>query len=282
MSKRASSVSLQRGATISRATPITLALRADLPWLHCALRDEQKTSDDELTAGARALLECLRARGASFSSELRAELGLKWNELSESLWDAVAHGRLTADGFGALRSLLSRRAAEPAPSPRRLRHGAGLGTPQEGRWSLLQAPRELPDPDALAEAVAEQLLARWGVVFADLMARENLALPYRDIVWALRRLEARGVVRGGRFVSGFVGEQYGLPEAIELLRETRRTPHNSERISVSACDPLNLVGVVVPGARVPAQRGRRVTYVDGAAIEPAAATTPDVASADVA
>jgi ATP-dependent Lhr-like helicase len=202
------------------------------------------------------------------------------SELSDALWDAVAHGRISADGFGALRGLLSRRALEPAPAARKLRQGAGAAMSQEGRWSQLLPPREPPDADALAEAVAEQLLSRWGVVFADLMARENLALPYRDIVWALRRLEARGVVRGGRFVSGFVGEQYGLPEAIELLRETRRTPHSTERIVVSACDPLNLVGIVVPGARVPAQRGRSVTYIDGA-VEPSLTTPPDVASASV-
>jgi ATP-dependent Lhr-like helicase len=124
------------------------------------------------------------------------------------------------------------------------------------------------DPDALAEAVAEQLLARWGVLFADLVARENLALPYRDITWALRRLEARGVVRGGRFVSGFVGEQYALPEAVEELRSVRRSERTGETVLLSACDPLNLAGIVLPGPRVPAQRGRTLQLVDGALPQP--------------
>jgi ATP-dependent Lhr-like helicase len=129
---------------------------------------------------------------------------------------------------------------------------------------LLQAPRASLDADALAEAVAEQLLARWGVVFADVTARENLALPYRELAWALRRLEARGVVRGGRFVNGFVGEQYALPEAVELLRSVRRAPHDGELVTVSACDPLNLVGSIVPGERIPSQRGRSLRLLDGA------------------
>jgi ATP-dependent Lhr-like helicase len=140
---------------------------------------------------------------------------------------------------------------------------------REGRWAILQPPRTALDPDALAEALAEQLLARWGVVFADLLARENLSLPYRDLIWALRRLEARGVVRGGRFVSGFVGEQYALPDAVEALRATRRAPKTGESVRLSGCDPLNLVGIIVPGERVPAQRGRSVTLIDGALPESA-------------
>ena len=120
------------------------------------------------------------------------------------------------------------------------------------------------DPDALAEAVAEQLLARWGVVFADVVARESLALPYREITWALRRLEARGVVRGGRFVTGFVGEQYALPEAVDLLRAVRRQDRTGETVQLSGCDPLNLAGIILPGPRVPAQRGRLLKLIDGA------------------
>jgi ATP-dependent Lhr-like helicase len=123
------------------------------------------------------------------------------------------------------------------------------------------------DPDALAEGVGEQLLARWGVVFRDVVARETLALPWRDILWALRRMEARGTARGGRFVTGFSGEQYALPEAIDELRGVRRSERNGEVVRVSATDPLNLVGILTPGPRVPAVRTNTVVFQDGLPVE---------------
>jgi ATP-dependent Lhr-like helicase len=111
--------------------------------------------------------------------------------------------------------------------------------------------------------VAEQLLQRWGVVLFDLMARETLALPWREITWALRRLEARGLIRGGRFVAGVAGEQYALPEAVDELRRVRRSARSGQEVRLSAADPLNLVGVILPGPRVPAVRTNWVTYRDG-------------------
>jgi ATP-dependent Lhr-like helicase len=124
-------------------------------------------------------------------------------------------------------------------------------------------PASAIDGEALAEAVAEQLLARWGVVFRDLVARETLAVPWREILWALRRLEARGTIRGGRFVTGFVGEQYALPEAIEALRAMRRRERSGEIVRLAAVDPLNLVGILTPGPRIPAVRRNVVVYHDG-------------------
>jgi ATP-dependent helicase Lhr and Lhr-like helicase len=271
LSQRAAGASTLRSATISRATPVTLAFRGDLPWLHQALRGASATQ--ATPAPDSSLVECLRRRGALFAAELQSELGLSRKELHEALWDAVARGVVASDGFGALRSLLQPRAdVASAPGSARLRRGASPELRREGRWALLQASSSALDPDALAEAVAEQLLARWGVVFADVVARENLALPYRELTWALRRLEARGVVRGGRFVNGFVGEQYALPEAVDELRATRRTEKTGESVRLSACDPLNLIGVVLPGARLPAQRGRSFVLRDGAleSTEPAA------------
>ncbi|HEY6081536.1 MAG TPA: DEAD/DEAH box helicase [Polyangiaceae bacterium] len=253
-----------RNATISRATPVALAFRSDLGWLQQAARGPALAERSPLTPTTERLLEGLARRGALFASELGTELGLSRRELSEALWDAVARGLIASDGFGALRSLL--RPATDDPQPRgslRLRHGASPELRREGRWALLPVPSEL-DPDAVAEAVAEQLLARWGVVFADVLARESLALPYRELNWALRRLEARGVVRGGRFVSGFVGEQYALPEAVEQLRAVRRREPTGERVTLSACDPLNLAGIVLPGPRIAAHRGKELTLVDGA------------------
>jgi ATP-dependent Lhr-like helicase len=124
------------------------------------------------------------------------------------------------------------------------------------------------DRDELAEAVAELLLQRWGVVFRDLAVHDSLRFPWRDLQWALRRLEDRGLVRGGRFVAGFSGEQYALPHAVEQLDRVRKTPVNEERITVNATDPLNLVGVLVPGARVPSIRTNQITYVDGVPLQP--------------
>jgi ATP-dependent Lhr-like helicase len=132
-----------------------------------------------------------------------------------------------------------------------------------GRWSLVPAADAEIDQHELAEVVAEQLLNRWGVVFRDLALQDDLRLPWRDIQWALRRLEDRGLVRGGRFVSGFSGEQYALPTAVEQLTHVRKQPRTGERVVVNATDPLNLVGVVVPGDTVASVRTNQVLYVDG-------------------
>jgi ATP-dependent helicase Lhr and Lhr-like helicase len=110
-------------------------------------------------------------------------------------------------------------------------------------------------------------------VFHDLMVRENVAVPWREILWAFRRLEARGLIRGGRFVSGFSGEQYAHPDAVDVLRQVRKQPRNGETVRLSAVDPLNLIGVILPGTRVPAVRTNTVTYVDGA--------VPEAESADL-
>ena len=136
-----------------------------------------------------------------------------------------------------------------------------------------------PDREELAEAVAELLLHRWGVVFRDLVLHDSIRFPWREIQWALRRLEDRGLVRGGRFVTGFSGEQYALPSAVEQLAQARKLPRTTERVTVNATDPLNLVGVIVPGARVPAVRTRRVVFVDGIpCLEPASEPALEAAS----
>ncbi|HXQ43437.1 MAG TPA: DEAD/DEAH box helicase [Acidimicrobiales bacterium] len=260
---------VRRGsATPSRATPVTFALRPDLPWLLQGARGDAAVHEPAHGAG-RDVLDALRRNGAMFHAELREATGRLPVEVEEGLWDLVARGIVTADGFQAVRSLLSARQAWK----RRHRHEqrSRIGARRvptwreggEGRWALLPVPGPTDDPDALAEQVAGQLLARWGVVFWDLMARENLALPWREVVWALRRLEARGLVRGGRFVTGFAGEQYALPEAVDELRSLRRAGRHGETVPLNAADPLNLVGIVLPGPRVPAVRTNRVTYVDG-------------------
>ncbi|HXQ60129.1 MAG TPA: DEAD/DEAH box helicase [Acidimicrobiales bacterium] len=263
-------------ATPSRATPVTFALRGDLPWLLQAARGGALATEPAHGAG-RDVLDALRRQGAMFHSELRDATGRLPVEVEEGLWDLVARGIVTADGFQAVRSLLSARQAWKRRHRYEQRNRLGarraptLREGGEGRWALLPGPGKTEDPDGLAEQVAGQLLARWGVVFWDLMARENLALPWREVVWALRRLEARGLVRGGRFVTGFAGEQYALPEAVDELRRIRRTARSGETVELNAADPLNLVGIILPGSRVTAVRTNTVTYCDGLPLSTTAA-----------
>jgi ATP-dependent Lhr-like helicase len=253
------------GRVPSRATPITLALRADLAWLLRAARGEQEPAPPD-PGPSLEVLDALRQHGALFRHDLMTVTGLSARDVDEALWDGVARGLVTADGFRAVRSLLRRGSDVRAGVPRRLRQGARGGVPggSAGRWSLLAGPVTPADRDELAEAVAEQLAVRWGVVFRDLAVRENLAVSWRDVLWAFRRMEARGTIRGGRFVSGFSGEQFAHPDAIDVLRAVRKQPLTGELIQLSAADPLNLTGVVLAGPRVPAIGAHTVRYRDGA------------------
>jgi ATP-dependent Lhr-like helicase len=258
--------------TPSRSTPITLAVRADLPWLLQAARGDRAPQDPG-PGRTTEVLEVLRDQGALFASDLLARTGRLPTEVAEGLWDAVARGLVTSDGFDAVRTLLYERTVARAPNrPRLRRAGTPVATRSAGRWSVIPVTPATEDPDELAEAVAEQLLARWGVVFRDLMVRETFVVPWRDILWAFRRLEARGTIRGGRFVTGFSGEQYAVPEAVDALRAVRKQDRTGQSITLWGADPLNVVGVVVPGERVPARPGNRVTLVDGVPEEAAHAT----------
>ncbi len=258
--RRATVASSAIGST-SRATPIALAQRRDLGWLLAAVRGtglpEPPTSEASIAA-----LDALRRRGALFLDDMVVAAHIPRSELAPALWDLVGRGLVTGDGFQPLRELMTRgRAAlDPARRPRGPRGGA------QGRWSLFE--RLEPDaslPDEIAGRVADQLLARYGVVFREITARESFAVPWRDVLRALRLREARGLVRGGRFVAGFIGEQYALPEAVDGLRRIRRTSRDGETVRVSPADPLNLVGIVTPGPRVPSnQGGPWLVFVDGA------------------
>lgn len=255
----------------SRSTPLSLVLRDDLPWLLQAHRKEPGGASEVGGATLADRIEALLvSRGALFHAELTTALDATPAEVERALWDLVARGRVGADGFQALRALLGAREPRARPrAERRARRGlrrglaAGSTAGAEGRWSRVPARAPVEEVDGLAEALAEQLLARWGVVFRDVVAREHLALPWREVVWALRRLEARGAIRGGRFVSGFTGEQFATQEALEALARVRRAARTGERVRIRGCDPLNLVGILTPGERVPAVRGREVVYVDG-------------------
>jgi ATP-dependent Lhr-like helicase len=260
------------GLTPSRVTPLTLAVRDDLAWLLQAVRGSR--APQEPGPGRTAeVLEILRTHGALFASDILARTGRLPTEVAEGLWDAVARGLVTSDGFEAVRVLLYERTVPRAPrAPRLRRAGARAATRSAGRWSMVPATPATEDADELAEAVAEQLLARWGVVFRDLMARETFGVPWRDILWAFRRMEARGTIRGGRFVAGFSGEQYAVPDAMEALRAVRKRERTGQPVTIWAADPLNLSGIVLPGPRVPARMATRITLVDGVPAEAALAS----------
>ena len=270
----------ERGRLVpSRSTPVSFQLRNDLDWILSA----QRADNSPRLPGpgpADDVYACLRDRGALFHNEIVGLIRRQPIEVEEALWDLVTRGLVTADGFSAVRSLLDSRTRQSSNrhslrrNPRHglsrqgLRRGMNQTPANVGRWSLIPEITLDHDPDELAEAVAEQLLARWGVVFKDMLMRESFSVPWRDLLFALRRLEARGVIRGGRFVTGFVGEQYALPEALEMLRQTRRSISNGSDpdgkiITLSAADPMNLVGIITPGPRIPSLRSNTVTYQDG-------------------
>ena len=263
----------------SKATPISLVFRADLPWLLAAVRrtpgvpvargrGAKGKPVEEVAAPVGALAEIVEAlteNGASFLGELASTTGRLPSDIERALWEGVAGGVVTADGFHALRSLMdgARRKRSTTSRMSRLRRGVPDPSQAAGRWSLVPAVDASLEPDDLAEAVAEQLLNRWGVVFRDLVVHEKLGISWRELQWALRRLEDRGLVRGGRFVSGLGGEQFALPRASESLRKVRDAERTGLRVTVSACDPLNLTGVLFDGPRIPAVRTNSVTFIDG-------------------
>ena len=246
----------------TRAAPVAIFLREDALWL-VPRGGGGEAGCEALSHPARAVLEQLQAHGASFLRDLVRGSGRLASEVEDGLWELVAAGLVTADGFDNLRALIDpkRRRGEGRFRRARPRHAAG-------RWALIRA--QALDEEAGgtngageegAEAFARQLLLRWGVVFRDLIAREALAPPWRDLLRALRLLEACGEVRGGRFVDGFLGEQFARPEAVDALREVRRNRERSGdngHLRLPAADPLNLQGIVVPGPRVNALSGATV------------------------
>ncbi len=269
LSPRAEPTDPTQRLTPSRATPITLTLRGDFPWLLAAGRHAH-AAPTPTDGHVATIIEALASRGAQFHTELVEALGLDATQTERALWNAVGMGLVTADSFNAVRTLLNGRASQPKRHTlgnRGLRRGAAGHTRSEGRWALLPAPLEVESTEELAEAVAEQLLARWGVVFRDVALTETLALPWREILWAFRRLEARGLIRGGRFVTGFGGEQYASVDAIRSLRATRKSSRSDQRhrATVMAVDPCNLTGIVLPGERVRSAGSGSLRFVNGLA-----------------
>jgi ATP-dependent Lhr-like helicase len=225
-------------------------------------RGAEQDSNNGLSHGAQLVLNFLRQRGASFFADIvRGTEKLK-AEVETALWELVAAGLVTADGFDNLRSLIDpkRRAGQGSGRSTRPRHNAG-------RWAILHA-EEVVERSRAVESACWMLLRRYGIVIRDVLAREANLPPWRELLMAFRRLEDRGEIRGGRFVDGFLGEQFALPVAVESVRAMRKLDAGQETITLSAADPLNLVGILVPGDRVPAISGNSVTYQNGIVTHP--------------
>ena len=252
----------ERRASPVRTTPITLLARRHAP-LWAALSPTEDAVP--LSASAQAVIAAIREHGASFFDELVESTGLLRPQAEEALAELVAQGLVNSDSFGGLRALLV--PAGKRETGRRRRRAALFGMEDSGRWALARRAPKQTGPHAKPEAVehlARSLLRRYGVVFWRLLEREAPWLPpWRELLRVYRTLEARGDIRGGRFVAGFSGEQFALPDAIGMLREVRRKPDTGAWVSLSGADPLNLVGILTPGPKLAALTGNRLLYRDG-------------------
>jgi ATP-dependent Lhr-like helicase len=275
------------------AAPITFYLRESSEWLHHVLTSkcvEETVLAQSLSQEAQQVRTLLAQRGAAFTADLQRSSGLSKLQTTTALWELATAGLASADGFDPLRAMMDPRRKPSAPSASPALRKRTPTRTTAGRWSLLVEPTTqdlgAPDPDPRTrnsaaviakarqrdealDAHARILLCRYGVLFRDLLARESNAPKWRDMLPVLRRLEARGEIRGGRFVGGPFGEQYALPEAVESLRIARRQVESradEDPIAVAAADPLNLAGIVVPGDRVAALPGREVRLRNGAVV----------------
>jgi ATP-dependent Lhr-like helicase len=226
----------------TRIAPVTLFLREDAEWLMGA---DSPPDSSALSHAAQDVLATLERNGASFFMDLARQSHRLPSEVEDGLWELLAGGFVTADGFDNLRALIDpkRRRGEGRGSKKRPRHAAG-------RWALLPHITLGISAEERVERFARQLLLRWGVLLRDLLVRETLSPPWRDLLPVLRRMEARGEIRGGRFVAGFTGEQFARPEALDLLRMIRREPDRNPTVNVASADPLSLSGIILPGPRV--------------------------------
>ncbi|MFK9003635.1 Lhr family helicase [Pseudomonas pergaminensis] len=256
-------LSNKTSAIALRSTPVVLLPRSQVElWSGLT----ELTDATTLSPKAQKVHQALRDHGALFFDELVHEAHLLRSELETALQELVGAGLVNADSFAGLRALTTPASKRQARSSRRGRGAFVGGMDDAGRWALVRRPSIAAGPHSAEtlEHVAMILLRRYGVVFWRLLEREAEWLPsWRELLRTFHRLEARGEIRGGRFVSGLAGEQFALPEAIPLLREVRRRPHDGSLIAVCGADPLNLVGTLLPGSKVPAVSGNRVVYRDG-------------------
>jgi ATP-dependent Lhr-like helicase len=257
-----------RPVTPTSLAPISFLRRQDVSWVLGVAKPGKPEGPLgvrlNLSGVAQAVFDCLDCRGACFFADLTSRTGHLAAEVEQALWELVAAGLVTADGFDPMRALLDprRRRAEGRDRARRPRHSVG-------RWDLFQADpgahdEEMPVRAHPHEQWARQLSHRYGVVFRDLLKRESLPVTWRELLVQYRKLEWRGEMRGGRFVNGFTGEQFALPEAVESLRAVRRDGQaGAEEIHLSAADPLNLVGILFPGERISPHTSKLILFRNG-------------------
>jgi ATP-dependent Lhr-like helicase len=239
------------------ATPIALFLREHADhWL--ALSPAAQT----IKVCATGVLDHLREHGASFANEIAAACNLDDEQLRTAIADLVAAGAISSDGFAGLRAIIG---TSPNYSPARLNRGEA-----SGRWFVIRNESRIPNPESrpatAIETLAWTLLRRYGVVFRRLLTRESLDVPWRELARVYRRLEARGEIRGGRFVTGMSGEQFALPDAVERLREVRRSHTDDRLITIGGADPLNLVGIITGDERLRASASTRIVYRNGVVV----------------
>jgi ATP-dependent Lhr-like helicase len=248
----------QKPPRLVPATPVALFLREHADSWQLLRSEDGAIADREslLPETARHVLDLLRHRGASFFSDLVGASGLSEDNVRQAVGALVAAGSVTSDGFSGVRALVAAARGIPPVRDRRTKFA--------GRWTTLRSPEQTRE--TAVETFARALLRRYGVVFRRMLTRESNAVPWRDLTRIYRRLEARGELRGGRFVSGMSGEQFALPEAVDELRSVRRTPAAKTISVISAADPLNLAGIVTAGERVRASARTRIAYRDGVPI----------------
>jgi ATP-dependent Lhr-like helicase len=265
----ADSTERTRGSGPVRNTPIALLRRKNFALWSSVFPQPAPTITAEFSTTTQMVYDYLKTRGASFFSDIVENTKLLRSQVEEALAELVANGVVVSDSFAGLRALLTPGSRKTQAAARRKHRQPVYEMASAGRWSILQrnnATAQNFNDQALTEEVAWALLKRYGVVFKRLLEREGMALPWRVLLRFYHRLEARGEIRGGRFVAGISGEQFALPEAIGMLRAIRRAGAQESLISVSAADPLNLVGIIIPGPRITAHTSNRILYQDGAPV----------------
>jgi ATP-dependent Lhr-like helicase len=267
LSRSSESTERTRGSGPVRNTPIALLRRKNFA-LWSSVFPQQATATGEFSTTTKMVYDYLATRGASFFTDIVENTKLLRSQVEEALAELVANGVVVSDSFAGLRALLTPGSRKTQAASRRKHRQPVYEMASAGRWSILHRNDngDTINETLLTEGVAWALLKRYGVVFKRLLEREGMALPWRVLLRFYHRLEARGDIRGGRFVAGISGEQFALPEAIGMLRAIRRAGAQESLISVSAADPLNLAGIIVPGSRITAHTSNRILYQDGAPI----------------
>jgi ATP-dependent helicase Lhr and Lhr-like helicase len=265
-----------RGAGPVRNTPIALLRRKNFPLWSSVFPSLTIATENEFSTTTQVVYDYLKNRGASFFTDIVENTKLLRSQVEEALAELVANGVVVSDSFTGLRALLTPGSRKTQAAARRKHRQPVYEMASAGRWSIIHRENgnsstttrnsQTPVDHEKAEEIAWTLLKRYGVVFKRLLEREGLSLPWRVLLRLYHRLEARGEIRGGRFVAGISGEQFALPEAVGMLRAIRREGVKDELISVSAADPLNLAGIIMPGNRITAHTSNRILYHDGAPI----------------